>query len=291
MAHDDNYLQAIERWHAARIRRLTAPDGWLSLVGLAWLKPGANRIGSAADNDIVLADFPPRLGTVSWAVDGTLTLALAMPAAATIDGGHALQAVLRDDADPHPTIVAFGTTSFVAIDRSGRKGLRIRDSEAATRTGFAGIERFPVDPAWCISADWHPLEPPHPLAMTTVIGTLEAYPAPGRAAFERDGLRCALFPVRETPGDERLFLVFADATSGKETYGAARFLYADAPRDGKIVLDFNRAYNPPCVFTPHATCPLAPSENRLPLPVRAGEKTYRGGHGGAGTFHAGNAQK
>lgn len=271
MDADGAYLREIEHWHAERIRRLTAPDGWLSLVGLHWLHPGVNTIGSAADNGIVLAQAPAHLGVVTWAADGTLSLALDPRGAATIDGQPRTHAALLDDSAPAPTTVAFGTTSFIAIDRGGRKGLRVRDSEAATRTGFRGITRFPVDPSWRIDADWQPLDPPFPLATTTVIGTLESHPAPGKAVFERDGSRCELYPVREAPHDRPLFLVFADATSGKETYGAARFLYTDPPRDGKIVLDFNKAYNPPCAFTAYATCPLAPPENRLDLRITAGE--------------------
>lgn len=278
MDSDSTYAQEIERWHAARIARLTAPDGWLSLVGLEWLKPGQNRIGSAADNDIVLARAPSHLGVVEWANDGNLVLSLRSDAGATIDGETRAGAVMLDDSHRAPTTVAFGSVSFIAIDRGGRKGLRVRDSEAATRSGFAGIDRFPVDPAWRIVADWLPLEPPFQLATGTVIGTIENYPAPGKAVFERDGQRFESYPVLEAPGDTQLFLVFADATSGKETYGAARFLYADMPRDGKIVLDFNKAYNPPCAFTPFATCPLAPPENRLGLRVTAGEKKYGKDH-------------
>jgi uncharacterized protein (DUF1684 family) len=270
----DAYLCDIERWHAERIRRLTAPDGWLSLVGLEWLKPGANRIGSAADNDIVLAKAPASLGTIAWGADGVVSIELASDASATIDGRHAAHAILEDDSHPRPTTIAFGTVNFMLVDRGGRKGLRVRDSHAVTRTRFAGIERFPVDPRWRIEAGWFPLDPPFQLATGTAIGTIEAYPAPGKAVFERDGRRFELYPVIEMPGDEQLFLIFADATSGKQTYGAARFLYADMPRAGKIVLDFNKAYNPPCAFTPYATCPLAPPENRLDLPVAAGELKY-----------------
>ena len=272
----DTYLLEIERWHAARIARLTAPDGWLSLAGLEWLHPGANRVGSAPDNDIVLAKAPARLGTVTWADDGTVSVALGGAADATIDGARESHATLLDDSHAQPTVVTFGTMNFILIDRDGRKGLRVRDSVAATRTGFAGIERFPVDPGWRIVAEWIPLAPPFPLATMTVIGTIESHPAPGKAVFERDGRRCELYPVLESPGDTQLFLVFADATSGRETYGAARFLYADPPRDGRIVLDFNRAYNPPCAFTPFATCPLAPPENRIGVRVEAGERAYRG---------------
>lgn len=275
---DSTYRQEIETWHKARIARLTAPDGWLSLVGLDWLKPGRNSVGSDAGNDIVLATAPARLGTVTWAADGTLSIELDAATGATIDGEPCTHAVLLDDSVPDPTTVAFGTVSFIAIERSGRRGLRVRDSAAATRTGFAGIHRFPVDPAWRIVADWQPLDPPFQLATGTVIGTIENYPAPGKATFEWDGRRCELYPVREAPHDRSLFLIFADATSGRETYGAARFLYTDPPRDGRIVLDFNRAYNPPCAFTPFATCPLAPPENRLPVRVTAGELKYGQNH-------------
>ena len=119
-----------------------------------------------------------------------------------------------------------------------------------------------------------PLDPPFQLATGTVIGTIENCPAPGRAVFEHDGHRFEVYPVLEAPGDAQLFLIFADATSGRETYGAARFLYADMPRDGRIVLDFNQACNPPCAFTPYATCPLAPPENRLGVRVTAGQLKY-----------------
>jgi uncharacterized protein (DUF1684 family) len=204
-----------------------------------------------------------------------LSIALDATDGVTIDGRVQTRARLLDDSHADPTTVAFGSVDFIVVDRGGRKGLRVRDSQAEARMRFAGIERFPVDPAWRIEADWTPLDPPFQLATTTVIGTIENYPAPGRASFERDGRRFELYPVLEVPGDDRLFLIFADATSGRETYGAARFLYAEMPRDGRIVLDFNKAYNPPCVFTPHATCPLAPPENRLDLRVTAGELKYR----------------
>jgi uncharacterized protein (DUF1684 family) len=272
---DNTYAREIERWHEARIARLTAPDGWLSLVGLDWLQPGKNRLGSAVDNDIVLAKAPAHLGTITWAEDGTLSISLDKDSGATIDGNAETNAVLLDDSHATPTTVAFGSVNFIAIDRGDRKGLRVRDCAAETRTHFAGIERFPVDPAWRVVADWQPLDPPFQLATGTVIGTIESHPAPGKAVFEREGRRFELYPVIEVPGDTELFLVFADATSGRETYGAARFLYAGMPRDGKIVLDFNKAYNPPCAFTPYATCPLAPPENRLPLRVAAGELKYR----------------
>ena len=271
----DNYSREIEQWRAQRIARLTAADGWLSLIGLHWLEPGPNTLGSAADNAIVLAKAPPHLGMIDWRADGSLVLQLKPGSGARVDGEAKSQAILRDDRDANPTGVSFGSINFVVIDRGGCKALRVRDSEADTRAQFGGIESFAVDPSWRIVADWIPFDPPQTLETANVIGQMERYPVPGKAVFERDGRTHELLPVVEVPGDTQLFLMFADGTSGRETYGAARFLYADPPGDGKIVLDFNKAYNPPCAFTAFATCPLAPPENRLDLRVTAGEKKYK----------------
>jgi uncharacterized protein (DUF1684 family) len=278
----DSYKQGIEQWHAQRVQRLTAPSGWLSLIGLEWLKPGANRIGSAADNDIVLTAGPAHLGVVTLAADGTMRIALDRSSHATVDGKTVSEAVLVDDVhaakDASPTTVDFGTANFHVIDRDGRKGLRVKDSEAPTRKHFLGIDSFPIDPSWRIEATWVPAKPGETLEMASVIGTIDKSPVPGKLEFTRDGKHFALLPIIEEPGDTQYFIVFADLTSGKETYGAARFLYIDPPKDGKVVLDFNKAYNPPCAFTPFATCPLAPPENRLDMRVTAGEKKYAGGH-------------
>jgi uncharacterized protein (DUF1684 family) len=152
-----------------------------------------------------------------------------------------------------------------------------RTPQRATREHFLGIDYFPIDPSWHIVADWVPFNPPHDLQMGSVIGTIDTVKVPGKAVFQRDGHTYELLPYQEEPGGD-LFFVLADRTSGHETYGAARFLYAALPVNGKVVLDFNQAYNPPCAFTSFATCPLAPPENRLDLRITAGEKKYRGGH-------------
>ncbi len=277
-AASDAYTREIEHWRAQRVARLTAPDGWLALVGLDWLKPGTNTLGAARDNDIVLPKAPPHLGVIEWSGDGRLSITLDPASGALIDGKPGTHAALQDDSHARPTTVSFGTVSFYVIDRNGKKGLRVRDADAPARRQFAGIESFPIDPAWRIVAKWVPFDPPHKLETPNVLGQIDTFPVPGKAVFERDGQVFELYPVTEVPGDRQLFLIFADRTSGKETYGAARFLYADMPMDGRIVLDFNKAYNPPCAFTPYATCPLAPPENRLDLRVTAGERKYRGEH-------------
>lgn len=277
----DNYTQSIEKWRADRVARLTAPDGWLSLIGLEWLQEGANRVGSAADNDIVLQAGPAHLGVVTLDKSDHVNIKFAQGSGATIDGKSVGEATLIDDAhvtgNASPTLVAFGSANFYVIDREGRKALRVKDSTSTTRQHFLGIDYFPIDPSWRIVADWVPFNPPHDLQMGSVIGTIDTVKVPGKAVFTRDGHTYELLPYQEEPGGE-LFFVLADRTSGHETYGAARFLYAALPVNGKVVLDFNKAYNPPCAFTSFATCPLAPPENRLDLRITAGEKKYRGGH-------------
>jgi uncharacterized protein (DUF1684 family) len=279
-AASSDYQHEIQQWRDKRVANLTGPTGWLSLIGLEWLHEGDNRVGSAADNELVLKAGPAHLGVVHLAADGKTSIALAADSGATVDGKTVREAALVDDmhaAGVAPTTVAFGTANFYVIERDGRKGLRVKDSAAETRAHFAGIDYFPIDPSWRIEAEWVPFDPPHKLEMGSVIGTIEQVDVPGMAVFQRGGHRFELLPYQEEPGGE-LFFVLADRTSGKETYGAARFLYAALPKDGKVVLDFNKAYNPPCAFTAFATCPLAPPENRLDVAITAGEKKYRGEH-------------
>jgi hypothetical protein len=279
-----DYPQQINDWRAHRLQRLEAPDGWLSLIGLEWLKQGPNQVGSAAGNDVVLKAGPAHLGTVTVGKDGSARIVLAADSGATVDGKRVREAELVDDAHAkgEPTTVRFGTASFYVIERDGRKALRVKDSEAATRTHFLGLDYFPVDPSWRVEADWVPFVPAHKLKIGNVLGGIDEVDVPGKAVFEHGGQHFELLPYQEEPGGE-LFFVLADQTSGKETYGAARFLYAALPAGGldhagKLVLDFNQAYNPPCAFTPYATCPLAPPENRLATRVTAGELKYRGSH-------------
>jgi uncharacterized protein len=274
LAAADGYTAEVEKWRSQRLARLTAPDGWLSLIGLYWLKPGDNSIGSAADNDFVLSTAPAKLGTVTWMPDGKVSVKLQPDSSALIDGKAEVAAVLTDDSDGKPSVISFGTSSVYLISRADRKGLRVKDSAAAARTGFLGLDYFPIDPAWRIEAKWVPFEPPREIRIASIVGTTEKEKSPGKAVFDREGRTFELIPVQESP--DSLFFIFSDGTSGKETYGAARFLYSDLPKDGKVVLDFNRAVNPPCAFTPFATCPLPPKENRLTVRVTAGEKNYRG---------------
>lgn len=273
------YQAQILEWRAQRLAALQRPEGWLSLVGLHWLEEGRWTLGRAADNDIELAIGPDRLGTIErrgnavrlQPVSGTALAAEQVGVELGADGAVVL--ILASDAGSAPSVVRLGETSFVLIERSGRLALRVRDPNAPTRTEFAGLEYFPIDPQWRIEGRFLP--DPQDLEILSVVGTVERQHSPGRVEFEREGRRYQLRPVVENPA-EPWFFIFADATSGQQTYGLARFLYADPPQNGRITLDFNRAYNPPCAFNAHSTCPLPPEGNRLTLPITAGELAYRG---------------
>ncbi|MES1168211.1 MAG: DUF1684 domain-containing protein, partial [Oleiharenicola lentus] len=222
-----------------------------------------------------LAAGPARLGTVTYA-DGKVSFTLADGVDAAIDGTTARSAELDYKSDK-PTYVRAGTVNFYVMDRSGKLFLRVRDSESARRKNFAGIEAYPTDPAWRIEAAWVPFDPPREIKITNIIGLVEPAVIPGKAVFTHEGKTYELIPIDEGP-EEDLFFVLTDTTAGTETYEACRFLYAKRPVDGKIILDFNKVYNPPCAFTPFATCPLPPKENFLPFALRAGEKKYLGPH-------------
>lgn len=267
------YQTSIDAWHQQRVERLTAPAGWLSLVGLHWLTPPTTQtIGSDATNAVQLAVGPAKLGTIAW-IAGQGNFTAASGAEITVDGAPFESGTLLDDANEKPTLLRFGSASLVLIKRGDRVGLRVRDENAATRTGFKGIERFPVDESWRIDAQWVPHATPQTIEVATMVGTLESYANPGVIRFERDGKTHTLQALAEK-GSEPFFIIFADRTSGKETYGMARYLYAGPPQEGRIEIDFNKAYNPPCVFTDYATCPMPPEGNRLDLAVRAGELKY-----------------
>ena len=274
----DDYAKANETWRAERVARLTRSTGWLSLIGLHWLSPGENSVGTAADNSIKLAAGLPYLGTVTLTA-GKVTFTPAPGAMVQVDGQPAgpSSAELKPGSTGAPTTVTSGTLSFFVVVRGEKTGLRVKDTESARRKNFAGLDYFALDPAWRIEAQWVPFDRPRAVDITNIIGQVSPAAVTGKAVFTRDGRTYELLPIDEGPG-EPLFFVISDQTSGGETYGACRFVYADPPKDGKVILDFNRAENPPCAFSPFATCPLPPKENRLPVPVRAGEKNYRGHH-------------
>lgn len=262
-----DYRDRIERWHAQRMERLVADESWLTLAGLEWITPGAHTIGTDPANDVIIGTGPAHLGTVTLDDAGTIAFAAAPDAEAEIDGKVQSRATLDPNA---PTWVRVGALSFFALKRGERLGLRFYDRDAATRTSFPGIERFPVDPAWRVTADWVELSPPIEMMIDSVIGIASPVQVTHRADFTLAGAGLSLLATHGTPAAP--MFVFRDATSGHETYAAARFLTGEPVGDGQIVLDFNTAINPPCAFTPYATCPLPPPGNHLPVAVVAGER-------------------
>ncbi len=270
------YEKGINDWRVQRVQRLTKPDGWLSLVGMHWLERGNTCVGSADDNGTRLAVGPDHVGVVKLSKDGVVRFAPEAGAGVTIDGQPAAgEVVLATDADPtrDASVVAFnkGDAGFIVIKRGERFALRVRDALAPTRTGFPGIDYFPIEPGFRFVAKFTPHAPGTKIEIVNILGMVEPMDNPGTLSFEKDGRSFTAQTVDE--GDHRLFLVFADRTSGHESYAAARFLYAEYPGPaGTTVLDFNQAYNPPCAFTAYSTCPMPPLQNRLDLAIKAGEK-------------------
>ncbi len=270
-----DYPQTITTARAERVKQLTTPNGWLTLIGRHLISSGINTVGSAPDNSIILAAGPPYLGTVTLH-EGTVTLTPAPSALLTINDQRIQQPTELIYKGKTPTVVVFGSVNFYVMMRGDSLFLRVKDREADRLKNFAGLDYFSLDPTWRLEATWIPFDPPHQVNITNMIGQTTTTPVPGKAVFTRDGRTFELFPIDE--GGAELFFVITDLTAGQETYGACRFLSAALPQNGKIILDFNQAENPPCAFTPFATCPLPPKENRLPIRVTAGEKNYRGEH-------------
>jgi uncharacterized protein (DUF1684 family) len=246
-------------WHARREARLREPAGWLALVGLHWLKDGPNAV-------------PGLPGTFTLR-DGKVTLRAAPADGYTLDGAPVTERVLATDAAEKPDRITVGAKQVAIIDRSGKLAVRVWDANSPARAAFQGVDAFPPDPRWRVVARWEAYPTPRKVKVPSAAGPGQEGVAPGRAHFTVDGQEVTLEPTLE---DDELSFVFRDRTAPAETYGAGRFLVADLPRAGQVILDFNRAYNPPCAFTAYATCPLPRPENILPVRIPAGEKKPAG---------------
>jgi uncharacterized protein len=261
---------SVEAWRDGRYEALRQDRGWLTLAGLSWLRRGINRVGSALDNEVVLPAGPAHAGTLTL-VDETVV------ADGTFmhDGApaHRLRMVDDHDGEAEPTLLELGELRTIIIRRGDRLGVRTWDLASRALRHFDGIEHWPVDPAWRLDGRFEPT-PDLRLMVPDVLGPGYEDESPGEVAFAIHGVEHRLQALAGGP-DGQLWLVFGDATNGNETYAGGRFLYTEpADADGRVVVDFNRAYNPPCVFSPHATCPLPWPANRLGVRVEAGERTY-----------------
>jgi len=269
----DGYVVELERWRAEREARLRAEGGWLSVVGLFWLEEGASRFGTDPSAEIVLpAGTAPALAGAFEHHGGTTEVRLEPGVSGTLSGRPVSRAVLRPDSGD---ILRLGRLTLQVIERGGRFGIRLKDADSPARREFEGLRWFPVRESYRVTARFQPAPPGKTLPIPNVLGQVNHLPSPGRAVFQLEGRQVALEPVLEEADATELFFIFRDATSGRETYGAGRFLYTEMPEDGRVVLDFNRAYSPPCAFTDYATCPLPPPQNRLPVRIEAGELAGR----------------
>jgi len=268
----DNHRQAVEAWRASRDERLRRPDGWLTPVGLEWLKEGETRIGSAADNDIRLGGGPAYWGSVVLQ-DGQLQFNNAEPDSVKIDGEPLASAKLVADTEGEPTVISSGTLKINAIFRESY-ALRIKDSEAKALKNFGGVDNYPIDDSWLIEGRFIRAEEGTGIEIVNVLGQVGESPVFGTFEFDRDGKTHQLLALGEE-GSESLWFIFMDRTTGHGTYGAGRYLYSEGmPENGRLTVDFNKAYNPPCAFNAYSTCPIPPQRNRLDLWVLAGEKNY-----------------
>jgi uncharacterized protein (DUF1684 family) len=275
------WKQRITAWRAQRDKELSAPDGWLTLIGLEWLKNGGNSFGSAADNSVpIKAKAPEHFGilTVSGTNIQLLSFPGGFPADFQINGKPAREDKLSTDAD-NPSTMTWRGITMVVLERGNRYALRIKDANSSARTSFTGLHWYAPDLNYAVEAKWIPYPPGHTEKIPTIIGTTLNLPAPGLAEFTLNGKTIRLEPVLEDPHDTTLFFILRDDTSKTTTYEAARFLRTPFPdhgldKPGTVILDFNQLYNPPCAYTPYATCPLPPPQNRLTIPIEAGEQRY-----------------
>jgi hypothetical protein len=266
------YINEVNEWHQTRISRLKEETGWLNLVGLFWLKTGEHRFGSAKDNDIIFPSGPEHIGSL-FLKDSTVTINV-LPGVSVLNNNQPVnEMILSDDHTEDPTILALGSLRWYIIKRIKGYAIRLRDLNAELLKTFRNINRFPVNVDWRIEAKFEKFDPPKKITIPDIIGTSEEENSPGAVVFRKDNQTYRMDAL--DAGGNRIWFIFADETSGNETYGAGRFLYTDKPdSNGIVILDFNRAYNPPCVFTRFATCPLPPKDNYLKLRITAGEKMW-----------------
>ncbi|HEY6467748.1 MAG TPA: DUF1684 domain-containing protein [Candidatus Acidoferrales bacterium] len=273
------YKSSVERWRAQREAHLKADDGWLSVAGLFWLHNGQNKFGSAASNDIVLpSSAPAQVGTFEFH-DGTTTVHVDRGLPVMVAGKRVETAMLRPDSDPAfddktDQITLDDLTLYVHASGS-RYAVRLLHKNSRLRKVFTGLRWFPVDQSYRVVARYVPYGKPRTVIVENIMGDFTPTEIPGYVSFQLHGQPVRL-DVESNAPNPGLSITFRDATSGKETYGAARFLVTDEPKDGKVVLDFNEAYNPPCAYNPYTTCPLPTPQNRLKVRIAAGEMTYLG---------------
>lgn len=293
-------MKDLTAWRAQHTADIDAPNGWLSLVALDWLKPGDNSVGAAIANKVRLPGSPPRLCTfqvrfepadpksddVRPSQSATVPKIIVQPPPGGFPAGFMVdgkppkpgQEIFTDDTK-HPSQITIGTLLMTIIHRGDNAALRVKDANALGRVSFRELNWFAPNEAYRVRGKWIPYNPPHTMSMPTVIGTTVKMPSPGAVEFTLGGKQYRLEPVVEDPELKQLFFVMRDLSSSKDSYPAGRFLYTVYPnhgldQPGELWLDFNRLENPPCAYSKFATCPLPAPQNRLAVDIPAGEKRY-----------------
>ena len=273
-APDAAYVHSFDKWKAEQTDDLK--QNWLPLAGLYWLKPGANTFGSAQDNAVVFPKGPAHAGEFDL-TGKDVTAKINPDAKATIAGKPAATSNLDPDVSGHPTIIEMASLRFHVIVRGERVGIRLKDLESPSIAAFKGMQFFPLDLNYRVTATWQPSDGKKTIGVPNVLGDVNPVPVAGTVVFKINGREQQLTALGGDPA-KGLTFVFNDLTAKTDTYPGGRFLETDAVTNGTVVLDFNRAYNPPCAVTPYATCPLAPKENRLQVAIPAGEKFDKAAH-------------
>jgi uncharacterized protein len=267
-----SYKAEIEQWRHEREARLKSDNGWLTVAGLFWLKEGGNTVGTGATNAIILPkDSAPASVGVFEFHQGQAQFQAAPGVHVLVNGKVAASATLEPDTADMPDMIQVNNLTMFVIQRGKRFGVRLRDKDSELRKHFTGLKFFPPDERYRVVARFTPYNPPKMIPIPNILGDVENEASPGYVEFTLNGHACRLDPVTE---QGTLFFIFKDLTSGKETYPSGRFLNTPMPENGKVTLDFNKAYNPPCAFTPYATCPLPPEQNHLAIRIEAGELRY-----------------
>jgi uncharacterized protein (DUF1684 family) len=265
------YDQEVLDWRAGRLERLLAPTGFLNQIGLHWLEPGVYVIGSDPASDIVVpATAAARIAEIDVG-DENVRMVVEEGVEVLVDGQPVADLLLQPDTTGKAVMVSHGSLAWMLIERGGKLAIRVRDYEHPFVDEFGPLPYYDIDPALRVMAKLELYAEPRTISVDTVIEGFQQYPvAPGVAYFELNGQQ---FDLEPTVSGDKLFFVFGDETNRDETYGAGRFVYADAPgEDGVLILDFNKSYSPPCAFNDFSTCPIASPRNRLPIPIEAGEK-------------------
>ncbi len=267
----NKYQEEILNWQKTLDTNLRKENSWLALAGLFWLEEGKNTFGAGEENDIVFPDagIPSQVG--AFIVDGDeVKLEITADTLVDVDGVPAKKALLRPDISGAPTQLKLGALSFILIQREDGFGIRLWDNNCSKRESFPGRQWYPVDEEFRIEASYQRYDEEMLVSFERENGANFETQVGGVLLFSLDGKEYTLLALEDSDGD--FFVMFRDKTNGEETYDSGRYLSVSAPEEGKAIIDFNHAYNPPCAFTPYATCPLPPTQNNLSIPIRAGEK-------------------